>query len=126
TVTTATQESSYQSVILTSSGRSNPSIIYQSPQALQSSRSNSNLLSVISADDRDPPLQPAHQQRSHERDHEIDQCGKQVHLHQAPVALRHLRRCAEEIRDREHVDEYVEQRVAVPGLIGAKPAVSTH
>src|SRR6516225_10854683 len=24
------------------------------------------LLSVISADDRDPPLQPAHQQRSHE------------------------------------------------------------
>src|SRR5215813_6737211 len=43
TVTTATQQSSYQSVISTSSGRSNPSIIYQSPQALQSSRSNSNL-----------------------------------------------------------------------------------
>src|SRR5262245_65155077 len=53
TVTTATQQSSYQSVISTSSGRSNPSIIYQSPQALQSSRSNANLLSVISADDRD-------------------------------------------------------------------------
>jgi DDE superfamily endonuclease len=58
-----------------------------------------------SADDRDPPLQPAHQQRSHERDREIDQCGEQVHLHQPPVALRHFGRCAEEIRYREHVDE---------------------
>ena len=39
------------------------------------------------------------------RDQEIDHGGEQVHLDQPPVALRDLRRRAQEVGDREHVDQ---------------------
>src|SRR5262249_24143196 len=58
-----------------------------------------------SANDRNSPLQPAHEQRGRERDYEINQRGEQIHLHQTSVALRYLRRRAEKIGDREHVDQ---------------------
>src|SRR5690348_10727612 len=58
-----------------------------------------------STDDRDAPLQPAHQIGSGEAHHEVDRRDEKVHLDEAPVALGDLRRGAQEVGDRQHVDE---------------------
>ena len=50
-------------------------------------------------------LQPLHERATHEADDEVDERREHVHLDQPAVALRDLRRGAEEIGDRQHVDE---------------------
>src|SRR6266704_2904365 len=57
------------------------------------------------ADDGDAVLQGAHAVGGGERDDEIDERREQVHLDQAPVALRDLGGGAEEVGDRQHVDQ---------------------
>src|SRR6267378_6662152 len=52
-----------------------------------------------------PELEPFHETRQAEADREVDHGGEQVHLDQATVPLGDLRGGAEEIGDREHVDE---------------------
>src|SRR6266850_3106404 len=52
-----------------------------------------------------PELEPLHEARQAEADREIDHRDEQVHLDQATVPLGDLRGGAEEIGDREHVDE---------------------
>src|SRR6266850_4359707 len=52
-----------------------------------------------------PELDPLHEARQAEADREIDHRDEQVHLDQPTVSLGDLRGGAEEIGDREHVDE---------------------
>src|SRR5436309_2806616 len=60
---------------------------------------------ALPARNRQPELEPLHEARQAEADREIDDRDEQVHLDQAAVPLGDLRGGAEEIGDREHVDE---------------------
>src|SRR5258706_10553852 len=68
-----------------------------------------SLMSIIAmrgfslSNHRDLRLQPLHQERQAEADHEIDCGGEGVHLHQAVVAVGDLGGCSEEGRRRDHV-----------------------
>src|ERR1700694_2767752 len=63
------------------------------------------IIGARSANDGDAPLQQAHAMGGEQRDHEIDQRREQIHFDQASVALGDLRGGAQEIGDREHVDQ---------------------
>src|SRR5881409_3543696 len=60
---------------------------------------------ALPARNRQPELELLHEARHAEADREIDRRDEQVHLDQAAVSLGDLRGGAEEIGDREHVDE---------------------
>src|SRR5690348_4926693 len=60
---------------------------------------------VLLPDDGDARLQTLDQAGCGERNQKVDERREQVHLDQAAVALRDLGGGAQEIRDREHVDQ---------------------
>ncbi len=50
-------------------------------------------------------LKAANQPGQGKTDDEVDDCSKEIHLHQTTIALSNFRRRTQKIRDRQHIDQ---------------------